>query len=175
MKARTPTQLRDGEALAFSIKAAVAGVLAVLLFGFTGMPGGIWAAVSAVIVTEPSMHPSVRTSTMRVTANLIGAVVGSAISMALGHQLWALALGVVATGMICHYTRLDDALRPAYSAVVIVIMNFDPHEWYGSLDRVLAVFLGCVCALAVGFAGDEITRLFKPEPKENTEVNEGNE
>ena len=163
------------EALVFSTKAAVAAVAAVLLFGLTGLTGGVWAAVSAVIVTQPSMHPSVKASLMRVIANLIGASVGAVISLVLGHQLLALAVGVLVTGMICHFTKLDEALRPAYAAVVIVIMSLDSKGWYGSLDRVLAVFLGCVCALAVGFVFDKLATFFKVERKENASTNKGNE
>ncbi len=163
------------DALIFSAKAAVAAVAAVLLFGLTGLTGGVWAAVSAVIVTQPSMHPSVKASLMRVIANLIGASVGAVMSIVLGHQLLSLAVGVVVTGMICHFTKLDEALRPAFAAVVIVILSLDTKGWYGSLDRVLAVFLGCVCALAVGFICDKIATLFKVEGKKNVPTNEGNE
>jgi uncharacterized membrane protein YgaE (UPF0421/DUF939 family) len=169
----TPTSHFD--ALIFSAKAAMAAVAAVLLFGLTGLAGGIWAAVSAVIVTQPSMHPSVRASLTRVIANLIGASVGAVISLALGHHLLALAVGVLVTGMVCHFTKLDDALRPAYAAVVIVIMSADAQGWRGSLDRVLAVFLGCFCALAVGFVADKTATLLKVERKENVPTNEGNE
>jgi len=163
------------DALIFSTKAAVAAVAAVLLFGLTGLTGGIWAAVSAVIVTQPSVHPSVKASLMRVIANLIGASVGAVMSVALGHQMLSLAVGVLVTGMICHFTKLDEALRPAYAAVVIVIMSPDTRGWYGPLDRVLAVFLGCVCALVVGFVCDKIATFFKMERKENVPTKEGNE
>jgi uncharacterized membrane protein YgaE (UPF0421/DUF939 family) len=163
------------DALIFSAKAAVAAVAAVLLFGLTGLTGGVWAAVSAVIVTQPSMHPSVKASLTRVIANLIGASVGAIISFALGHQLLALAVGVLVTGMICHFTKLDDALRPAFAAVVIVIMSLDTQGWRGSLDRVLAVFLGCVCALVVGFVCDKIATFLKMDRRENAQTNDGNE
>jgi uncharacterized membrane protein YgaE (UPF0421/DUF939 family) len=170
---QTPTT--HFEALIFSAKAAVAAVAAVLLYGLTGLTGGVWAAVSSVIVTQPSMHPSVKASLTRVVANLIGASVGAVMSILLGHQLLSLAVGVLVTGIICHFTKLDEALRPAFAAVVIVIMSLDTKGWYGSLDRVLAVFLGCVCALAVGFICDKIATMFKVERKEKVPTNEGNE
>jgi hypothetical protein len=47
--------------------------------------------------------------------------------------------------------------------------------WRGSLDRVLAVFLGCVCALAVGFVVDKTATLFKLGRKETAPTNEGTE
>ncbi len=144
------------EAFIFSLKAAIAAVIAVILFGLFGLPGPVWAAVSAVIVTEPSLHPSVKSASYRVIANLIGAFVGAALGTLIGHALPALAIGVVVTGLICHFARLDDALRPAYSAVVIVILASEGSKWAGSLDRVFAVALGCLCALTVGFIFDKL-------------------
>jgi uncharacterized membrane protein YgaE (UPF0421/DUF939 family) len=172
--AETQTQTGHVDALIFSAKAAVAAVAAVLGFGLTGLPGGVWAGVSAVIVTQPSMHPSVRASLTRVTANLIGASVGAGMSLTLGHGMWSLAAGVVVTGMVCHFTKLDEALRPAYAAVVIVIMSLDSRGWHGPLERVLAVFVGCACALVVGFVCDRIATLLKVETK-GAATNEGNE
>ncbi len=90
-------------------------------------------------------------------ANLIGAFLGAALSTLIGHTLLALAIGIVVTGLVCHFARLDGALRPAYSAVVIVILAGEANRWAGSLDRVFAVALGCLCALAVGFVFDKAT------------------
>ena len=138
------------DALVFACKAAVSAIVAVVVFNITGLPGSVWAAVSAVIVTQPTLHPSVKASLTRVVANLIGAFTGAALSTSIGHTLLCLGLGVLLTGLICHFTRLDDVLRPAYAAVVIVIFAGEKSAWSGSLDRVFAVVLGCLCALAVG-------------------------
>ena len=153
------------EAFIFSLKAAIAAVIAVLLFGLFGLPGPVWAAVSAVIVTEPNLHPSVKSASYRVIANLIGAFVGAALGTLIGHALPALAIGVVVTGLVCHFARLDDALRPAYSAVVIVILASEGSKWVGSLDRVFAVALGCLCALAVGFLFGKLAGKSEVAPK----------
>jgi uncharacterized membrane protein YgaE (UPF0421/DUF939 family) len=86
---------------------------------------------------------------------LIGAVTGAALSSLIGHTLLCLGAGVLLTGLICHYIRLDDALRPAYAAVVIVTFAGEKSVWSGSLDRVLAVLIGCLCAVIVGFIFDK--------------------
>jgi uncharacterized membrane protein YgaE (UPF0421/DUF939 family) len=141
------------EAVIFSTKAAVSAVVAVLVFNLTGLAGAGWAAVSAVIVSQPSIHPSLRASLTRVTANLIGACLGAGMSALLGHSLLSLACGVLVTGLVCHFLKLDEALRPAYAAVVIVIFSADTSGsvWAGSRDRMVSVVVGCLCALAVGF------------------------
>jgi uncharacterized membrane protein YgaE (UPF0421/DUF939 family) len=165
------------EAFIFSLKAAIAAVIAVLIFGLFGLPGPVWAAVSAVIVTEPNLHPSVKSASYRVIANLIGAFVGAALGTLIGPALPALAIGIVVTGIVCHFMRLDDALRPAYSAVVIVILASEGSKWVGSLDRVFAVALGCLCALAVGFLFDKLAAKSgtplkdgQPEPQKTDSV-----
>ncbi|MGB8352623.1 MAG: aromatic acid exporter family protein [Chthoniobacteraceae bacterium] len=145
-------------AFIFSVKAAAAAVVSVVCFNLTHLPGTAWAAVSAVIVTQPGLHPSVKASLVRVIANLIGAFVGAVLSAFFGHGLLSLAIGVMITGMICHFTHLDDALRPAYAAVVILILTTD-STWFGSLDRVFAVIVGCGSALAVGLLFGKSTKL----------------
>jgi uncharacterized membrane protein YgaE (UPF0421/DUF939 family) len=153
--ATTTTRITHLQAFIFAAKAATAAVLAMVIFDLLGLPEGIWAAVSAVIVTEPSLHPSAKSSLTRVIANLVGAFTGSVLCVFLGHTILAVALGVFATGLICHYTRLDDAVRPAYAAVVIVMFATGKNVWVGSLDRVGAVIIGCLCALMIGFLVDK--------------------
>lgn len=160
------THLNHVDALIFSAKASVSALIALLLFRLTGRPGDVWAAVSAVIVTQPSLHPSVRASLTRVIANLIGASIGLIMAISLRQELLSLAVGILLTGMACHFIRLDDALRPAYAAVIIVIMSPDQNHWHDSLDRMLAVIMGCVCTLVVGFVFDKISTWLRPGPKE---------
>ena len=151
-------------------KAAISAVLAVLLFAITGWRGTIWAAISAVIVTELHIDPSLKAALTRVTANLIGAFTGAIVNVLIGHTLLSLAIGIVLTGIICHLARLDDALRPAYSAVVVVILTSDGDTgpWAGSRDRVVAVAIGCLCALAIGLIGDRIVMRLKLRKNEST-------
>ena len=149
------------DAFFFSAKAAISGVVAVLCFDFWHLQGAMWAAISAVIVTQPSLHPSMRASLMRVIANLIGACVGAIFAGVFGHTLYGLAAGVMVTGLICHLTSLDEALRPAYAAVIIVMLNpGSGNTWFNSIERVYAVVIGCVVSLIVGFLFDKSTRRF---------------
>jgi uncharacterized membrane protein YgaE (UPF0421/DUF939 family) len=145
------------DAFAGSAKAAVSAILAVLCCHWLHFPQAAWAAVSAVIVTQPGLHPSLRASLMRVIANLIGAFVGAVVSSLGGHSLWALGCGILLTGLMCHLARAGEALRPAFAAVVIVIFTNGAGAWEESMQRVLAVVTGCVAALAVGLMSDKIT------------------
>jgi uncharacterized membrane protein YgaE (UPF0421/DUF939 family) len=153
-------QITALEGFIFASKAAVSALVAVAAFDLFHLPGGLWAPVSAVIVTQPKLHPSLGLSLTRVVANLIGAFVGALMIAFTAHNIAAMAIGVIATGMICYAAKLHDAIRPAYAAVVIVTLSSEPHVWSGSMDRVLAVTLGCVAALLVGLAFDLVSRVF---------------
>jgi uncharacterized membrane protein YgaE (UPF0421/DUF939 family) len=155
-------QPRHLEAIIFSAKAAVATVVAALCYNFFNLPGAPWvAAVSAVLVTQPDLHSSFHASLMRVIANLAGAFGGAALLAATGQPVVAMAIGVLVTGLVCYLLKQDDALRPAFVAVVIVTLIGENGKWHNSLDRVIAVVVGCVCALAVGILFDKLARLFK--------------
>ena len=162
-------QPRHFEAIIFSAKAAVSTVVAALAYEWFALPGTAWvAAVSAVLVTQPDLHSSLKISLLRVVANLFGAFGGAALSVAIGQPIVAMAIGVMLTGLVCYLLKQDDALRPAFVAVVIVTLIGDSGKWHSSLDRVLAVVIGCVCALVVGFLFDKISGWFKFEKADAT-------
>ena len=162
-------QPRHFEAILFSAKAAVAAVVAVLCYDDFGLPGAGWAAISAVLVIQPDLHSSFKASLTRVVANLAGAFGGAALNVAIGHTLPALAIGVMLTGLICYLLKADDAMRPAFAAVVIVIFTSDASKWNNSLDRVIAVVVGCICAMAVGFLFDKLSGEFKKSQKDDSQ------
>ena len=153
---------RHFEAIIFSAKAAVSAVVAALAYQWFELPGTAWvAAVSAVLVTQPDLHSSLKMSLLRVIANLFGAFGGAALIIVLGQPIVAMAIGVMLTGLVCYLLKQDDALRPAFVAVVIVTLIGDSGKWHSSLDRVLAVVIGCACALVVGFLFDQLSVWFK--------------
>jgi len=151
-------QPRHSEAVIFSAKAATATVVAASCYEFINLPGTAWvAAVSAVLVTQPSLHSSFKASLMRVVANLAGAFGGAALSILIGQPLLAVAIGVMVTGLVCYLLKQDDALRPAFVAVILVTLTGDNDKWHSSLNRVAAVIIGCLGALVVGFLFDKIS------------------
>ena len=141
-------------AFVFSCKTATAAVVAYLAYMSLGLPGITWAPVSAVIVTQASLHPSLKASFNRIGANIIGAILGALFLKAFGANFFSLGASVLLTGLVCHFARMDEALRPAYASVVIVLFTSDAKDWTGPSERVLAVILGCFCALVVSYFFD---------------------
>jgi uncharacterized membrane protein YgaE (UPF0421/DUF939 family) len=159
-------QPRHSEAIIFSTKAAVASAVAALCYKFFDLPGAPWvAAVSAVLVTQPDLHSSFQASFMRVVANLAGAFGGALLLAATGQPIVAMAIGVMVTGLACYLLKQDDALRPAFVAVIIVTLIGESSKWQNSRDRVIAVIIGCACALITGFLFDKISNIFKLRAK----------
>ena len=155
-------QSRHFEAIIFSAKAAISAVIGALCYKFFNLPGAPWAAaVSAVIVSQPNLHSSLRASLMRVMANLAGAFGGAALIIILKQPLVAMAVGVMLAGLLCHLLKQDDALRPAFVAVVLVTLIGETGAWSTPLDRVIDVIVGCACALAIGFLFDKLSGGFK--------------
>jgi uncharacterized membrane protein YgaE (UPF0421/DUF939 family) len=160
---------RHFEAVIFSCKAAIAALIAALAYKFHELPGAPWvAAVSAVLVTQPDLHASFKASLLRVVANLAGAFGGALLLVVIGEPLAAMAIGVMVTGLICYLLKQDDALRPAFVAVIIVTLIGENSKWHSSLDRVVAVIIGCLCALIVGLLFDKISSLFKFHSQDGT-------
>src|ERR1700733_10106977 len=96
---------RHFEAILFSVKAALAAVDAVLCYNLSGLPSAGWAAISAVLVIQPSLHSSLKVSLVRVMATLAGAFGGALLSEVVGHTLLALAIGVMLTGFVCYLLK----------------------------------------------------------------------
>ena len=158
---------RHFEAIIFSVKAAVAAVIGALCYKLCVLPGAPWvAAVSAVLVTQPSLHSSFQASFMRVIANLAGAFGGAVLLVIIGQPIVAMTIGVMLTGLVCYLLKQDDALRPAFVAVIIVTLTGETAGWHSPLNRVAAVVIGCACALVIGFLFDKFSNLFKLETKD---------
>jgi len=91
------------------------------------------------------------------------------LSIIIGQPLVAMAVGVMITGLACYLLKQDDALRPAFVAVIIVTLIGENDKWQASMDRVIGVVIGCACALAVGFLFDKISGLGRLHPKDGPE------
>jgi len=155
-------QTRHFEAIAFSSKAAISALVGVLAYQRLHLPGSVWVvAVSAVIVTQPSVHSSLKASLLRVIANLAGALAGAILGLLFGHPLAAMTVGIMLTGLVCYALKQDDMLRPASVAVILVSLAGESAQWQALLNRVIGVMVGCLAAVAVGFLFDKLSERVK--------------
>ena len=125
--------------------------------------------MSAVVVTQPTLHSSLKASLLRVAANLAGAFGGAALGLIIGQPLAAMAIGILLTGLVCYALKQDDMLRPAFVAVILVTLAGESGEWQASRNRVVGVMAGCLCAVAVGFLFDKLSERIKLHDKDESD------
>ena len=81
---RTQREISFSQALIFAAQAVTCTLAALAIYYWAGAAGGMWAAVSAVLVLQPGVHQSLAASFVRVLANLIGVGTGVIVSMLFG-------------------------------------------------------------------------------------------
>jgi len=151
-------QPRHVEAVIFSAKAALSALAGVVIYEYFHLPGSSWvAAVSAVVVTQPTLHSSVKATWQRVGANLAGACTGALLSPLIGQPLVAMTIGIMVVGLAIYAVKLDELLRPAFVAVILVTLAGEKGQWDTSFKRVTGVLIGCACALVFGYLFDKLS------------------
>ena len=100
---------------------AVAATLVVLAaYRWAGKPGGMWAAVSAVLVLQPGFRRSLAASAIRVIANLLGVGIGALVAILIPDRTSAVCVALVLIVLLCEIARLDMGVRSACASVLIV-------------------------------------------------------
>jgi uncharacterized membrane protein YgaE (UPF0421/DUF939 family) len=136
------------EACVYAAQAVIATLAVLTIYRLTGKPGGMWAAVSAVLVLQPGFRRSLAASAIRVVANLLGVGIGSAIGALVSDRTVAVCVSLVLIVLACEIMRLDMGVRSACASVLIVAIGTDPLIARG-LERATAVSIGCGTALAL--------------------------
>jgi uncharacterized membrane protein YgaE (UPF0421/DUF939 family) len=133
-----------GQAAKTGLAAAAAFYLARLL----GLPEGYWAAISAIIVMFSDLSRTVKASGQRLIGTAIGVSIGGAFAALFGDRLWAFAVAVTITLLVCGLLGFADAARLAGVAVAIVMLaSHGGRPWTAALHRFLEVSFGIVIAV----------------------------
>lgn len=141
--------LRTGQ-IRQAVQTATAGVLAMYLSRYLGLPEGYWAAITAVIVLQASLGAALKESWVRVAATAIGAAVAIPAVTYFGSNLVAFGAALFVTVLLCSALALTAGKRVASTTVAIIILI--PHSgrpWVPGIHRFLEVAFGIVVALVV--------------------------
>jgi uncharacterized membrane protein YgaE (UPF0421/DUF939 family) len=149
---RAQREISMAQALVFAAQAVICTVAAVAIYAWAGSAGGMWAAVSAVLVLQPGVQKSLAASLVRVVANLVGVGIGVLVSLAFPHGLIAVAVSLILVIVICEVLRLDMGLRSACASLLIVTLSPDPALLHRGEQRAVAVCIGCGIALILQLA-----------------------
>jgi uncharacterized membrane protein YgaE (UPF0421/DUF939 family) len=148
------------ESLVYAAQAVVATLLILRLYDWTGRTGGVWAAVSAVLVLQPGFRRSLAASALRVIANLLGAGIGIAAGMEFADRTVSACFALTLIILICEVAKLDAGVRSACASVLIVSMGAGTLYERG-LERATAVAIGCGVALVLQIVTQPAVQFFR--------------
>jgi uncharacterized membrane protein YgaE (UPF0421/DUF939 family) len=156
---RERTRQSLAESCVYAGQAIVATIVILAAYDWAGKPGGMWAAVSAVLVLQPGFRRSLASSALRVVANLLGVGIGALVGLAVEDRLAAVCISLLLIVMACEFARLDMGVRSACASVLIVGIGTSPLL-ARSIERATAVCIGCGMALLLQLAMLPLIRWF---------------
>jgi uncharacterized membrane protein YccC len=138
----------------FCVRMTVAAVLAFALSQLLHIPlQGLWAVLTAVVVTQASVGASVRASAEYVVGTLSGAVYASAVGVLIPHTTMIALAGVLALAVapLALAAALSPSFRVApFTAVIVLLISNElegPIE--AALYRLFEVAIGGASAVVV--------------------------
>ncbi len=148
-------QTTDPDRLSFQqgLRTALAAGLAYWITQVFQMPGGYWAAISAIVVMQSEVGATVAASRDRFAGTAMGGLVGWITALIRHHHIVLFALAVLVVMMLCSAFHFKNAGRLGGVTVAIIILI--PHTgpvWHVALERFLEVSLGIIVSLAIALA-----------------------
>ncbi len=134
--------------------------------------GGLWAAISGIVVLQATRRETLSTASLRILGTLIGSIFSAAYLSLLPFSPIGMAGCIFATVLVCHAARVPDHARlgAITVAVIMVVASHDPthnailsatlrfsESCIGTAMAVLTVLMwpGSKGAAQPGVAGDE--------------------
>jgi uncharacterized membrane protein YgaE (UPF0421/DUF939 family) len=148
--AAAPATVHDRLTFQQATRTAIAAGLAAWLTHALHMPGGYWAAISAIIVMQSEVGATLTASKDRLVGTALGATVGWITALYERPSLWIFALAVLVVMVLCTALKFQNAGRLGGVTVAIIILI--PHTgpvWKIAVERFLEVSFGIAISLAV--------------------------
>ena len=131
--------MNSAERLRIPAEIAVAALVAYLVgFWFTSLfpgylpkIGGLWSAISAIVVTQATRRETTSSASLRILGSAIGALTSAVYLTLLPFHPLGMALAIFATVLLCTVVRIPSHGRLAAITVIVVIVT-------GSLDPKLS-------------------------------------
>src|SRR5665213_2711623 len=93
------------------LRTAVAAALAYWLTELLRLPGGYWAAISAIVVMQSEVGATLTASYDRFAGTAMGAIVGWLITLARNDSIFMFAVGVLVVMVLCSALHYKNAGR----------------------------------------------------------------
>lgn len=156
--AQTPANNLDRLSFYQGLRTALAAALAYGLTNLMHLPGGYWAAISAIVVMQSEVGATVVASRDRFAGTALGAVIGWLTAVTWHHSIVVFGLSVLVVIMLCTTLRYQNAGRLGGVTVAIIVLA--PHTgpiWQIAIERFLEVSFGIVVSLAVALTWTKVS------------------
>ena len=163
--ARKDSIVRSSHTIAFqlSLRAALAGVLAVALAQLFRLQFPLYAMISAVVVTDLDPSQTRKLGLPRLAGTVLGGVLGAAICAVLRPGAWQVGVGILLAMFLSHLLRLAGAARVAGYVCGIILFDYGDDPWFYAFHRTIETALGIGTAILLSL----VPRLIptdKPKP-----------
>ncbi len=135
--------------VSLALRAALAGMGAVMASQTLRLPYTFYALIAAVIVSDAAPQMLRYLGFHRLLGTAVGAIIGGLLGTLFGHALWAVGLAVFLTVLICQFARLKEAIKVAGYVSGLIVLSYGSAPWRYARDRFVETALGIACALVV--------------------------
>jgi len=142
------------------LRTAVAAALAYWLTELLRLPGGYWAAISAIVVMQSEVGATLTASYDRFAGTAMGAIFGWLTALVWHDSIVMFAVGVLVVMVLCSALHYKNAGRLGGVTVAIIVLA--PHAgpaWQVAGERFLEVSFGIVVSLVVALAWTKLSSL----------------
>ena len=138
---RTPAEI----ALATFVAYVLGSWFTSLFPGYLPKIGGLWSAISAIVVTQASRQETRASASLRVLGSAIGAFTSALYLTLLPFHPLGMALAIFATVLLCSAAHVPSHGRLAAITVIVVMVtsSLDPHLNPG-LNALLRLAESCI-------------------------------
>ena len=152
--------MTSAERLRIPAELAVAALVAYVLGSwFTGLfpgylpkIGGLWSAISAIVVTQATRQDTTSSASLRILGSAIGATTSAVYLILLPFHPLGMALAIFATVLLCAAAKVPSHGRLAAITVIVVMVT-------GSLDPKLSPGLNALLRFAESCIGTGVAVL----------------
>lgn len=141
MSLRIPLQIALATLLAYLL-----GTWFTALFpGYLPKIGGLWSAISAIVVTQLSRRDTVSSASLRILGSAIGALTSAVYLSFLPFHPLGMAAAILITVLLCQSANIPSHARLAAITVIVVMVtsSLDPHLNPG-LNALLRLAESCI-------------------------------
>jgi uncharacterized membrane protein YccC len=141
---------RDQLSFHQGLRTAIAAALAYWLTELFRLPGGYWAAISAIVVMQSEVGATMVASRDRFAGTAIGAIVGWLTALIWHNSIIVFALAVLVVMVLCTALRFQSSGRlGGVTVAIIVLIPSTQPIMNNAIERFLEVSFGIAVSLAV--------------------------